>query len=554
MSQDQEKREVSLDSSLQNEQPSPQYNANNVKEKPASAEEQPISAEPPKPKPVYSAFTPARRRLILGIVTAAGFLGPMAGGIYIPVLPEFASELHVSQTTMNATVSVFMVVFAVAPLMWASWADFGGRKFLYLISLLIFIAANIFMSALPSHIAVLFVFRVIQAFGASSVQSLGAGTVADTVEPKGRGSAIAMFMLGPQLGPILGPVIGGAIASNGHWRWIFAFLAFLASIIYLVILFFLPETLRCLVGDGSAYSEHKWLVKPHLRQERLIEEGNPKYPKPPKPSLKGYLKLMAYPPVLLVSINAGLLFATYYGLVVTLSQKLTHDYGFTTAQSGAAFLAPGCSLILGSLTSGRISDKLRKIKKERHPDVEIIPENRLPIQIFGVILSMVGILGYGWMIHFHLHVAGVLIFAFLAGFGMTWVFVTNTTYLTECSPGLPASLVAIASFFRNMGAAIASVVIDPLVKKMTFGWCFTGLALIDLFSVAMVIALMVKGPEWRKKLEESKKAAATAKAAAAGPTPSQGPLPAQAPPAVDASAPSPASTIEKTSSTKKETV
>lgn len=31
----------------------------------------------------------------------------------------------------------------------------------------------------------------------------GAGTVADIVEPKHRGKAIAVFMLGPQLGPVL---------------------------------------------------------------------------------------------------------------------------------------------------------------------------------------------------------------------------------------------------------------------------------------------------------------------------------------------------------------
>lgn len=132
------------------------------------------------------------------------------------------------------------------------------------------------------------------------------------------------------------------------------------------------------------------------------------------------------------------------------------------------------------------------------------------------------------MVHFHSHVAGVLIFTFLAGFGMTWVFVTNTTYLTECSPGLPASLVAIASFFRNMGAAISSVVIDPLISKMTFGWCFTGLALIDLFSVLMVAVLIVKGPAWREKLEAKKKET-LAKSSAPKPMPEAVPVSVSAP-------------------------
>lgn len=97
-----------------------------------------------------------------------------------------------------------------------------------------------------------------------------------------------------------------------------------------------------------------------------------------------------------------------------------------------------------------------------------------------------------------------MVFSFLAGFGMTWVFVINTTYLTECSPGLPASLVAIAAFFRNAGAAISSAIIEPLISKMGIGWCFTGLALIDLFGIAMVIALVKWGPKWRRELDEKK--------------------------------------------------
>ncbi|KAK7679815.1 hypothetical protein QCA50_017141 [Cerrena zonata] len=127
------------------------------------------------------------------------------------------AAFKVSATTINATVSVFMAVFALAPLFWASWADFGGRKTLYL------------------------------AFGVSSVMSVGAGTVADVVEPKNRAKAISYFMLGPQLGPILGPIFS-LISSNGDWRWIFGFLAILGGIVFFLILFCLPETLSSKEG------------------------------------------------------------------------------------------------------------------------------------------------------------------------------------------------------------------------------------------------------------------------------------------------------------------
>jgi MFS family permease len=68
-------------------------------------------AKPPAP-PSYTGFSPARRRFILGVVTVAGFFGPLAGGIYLPALPVLQSEFGVGATAINVTVSVFMLVFA----------------------------------------------------------------------------------------------------------------------------------------------------------------------------------------------------------------------------------------------------------------------------------------------------------------------------------------------------------------------------------------------------------------------------------------------------------
>ena len=48
------------------------------------------------------------------MVTAAGFFGPLSGAIYLPVLPILEDAFSVSASVINATVSVFMVVFAIA--------------------------------------------------------------------------------------------------------------------------------------------------------------------------------------------------------------------------------------------------------------------------------------------------------------------------------------------------------------------------------------------------------------------------------------------------------
>jgi len=104
-----------------------------------------------------------------------------------------------------------------------------------MISLLIFIAANILLAALPANLAALFILRIVQGFDAASVLSLGAGTVADITEPKKRASAMSIVLLGPQFGPVLGPLLGGAITGGASWRWTFGFLGMsFRSLLYII--------------------------------------------------------------------------------------------------------------------------------------------------------------------------------------------------------------------------------------------------------------------------------------------------------------------------------
>jgi MFS family permease len=84
---------------------------------------------------------------------------------------------------------------------------------------------------------------------------------------------------------------------------------------------------------------------------------------------------------------------------------------------------------------------------------------------------------------------------------MTWVFVASTAYQTECFPTQAASLVALAGLLRNVAAAIAAAIIHPLAGLMGLGWCFTGLAILDLLGVLGVLLIVKKGPAFRRALE-----------------------------------------------------
>lgn len=195
-----------------------------------------------------------------------------------------------------------------------------------------------------------------KALGSSMVTSIGAGTVADVTEPAKRASRIGLFLLGPQLGPLLGPLIGGQFSQESTWRWIFGFLcecsvptskagltatnAAVACLpVYLLILFVLPETLRCLVGNGSVYAGSSWFVRPRLRQKHLVPDGL--YPKPPKPTVAGLFKVLAFIPNCILSFASAFNFAGLSAMYIVFPRVLQTKYGWDGSETGYGYLAPG---------------------------------------------------------------------------------------------------------------------------------------------------------------------------------------------------------------------
>ncbi|KAF2138217.1 uncharacterized protein K452DRAFT_338843 [Aplosporella prunicola CBS 121167] len=456
------------------------------------------------PQTPYSAFPPARRRLILLIVTAAGFFGPLSGAVYLPSLVVFQDVFDASAAAVNASITVYMAVFAVAPLLGAPLSDHFGRRPVYLSTLLLFITANILLSTLPASLAALFVLRVFQALGACVVTSVGAGVVADVYEPAVRASAMAVFLLGPQLGPILGPVIGGQFASAGSWRWGFAFLALACFPVYLAVALLLPETLRCIVGNGStsiSTSSSNWFIIPRLRLRAPPAPRSDKFPRPLRPSLRTFVQLLQYPPHLIVSVNGALQFAGLYCIYTSFPRVLKTVYGFSTREVGYAYLAPGLVMLLASLVAGRASDAHRRRLIARNAGVKPPPEHRIPPQLLAFALTAAAKTAYGWLCAYGVHVAASLTMSALASFGMTLVFVTSTSYQTEADPSHAASLVALGGLLRNAAGAVAAAIISPVLDAMGLGWCFTGLGLLDLCCMGGVVVVMWKGAKFREGLE-----------------------------------------------------
>jgi MFS family permease len=437
-----------------------------------------------------------------------------SSAIYLPSLELFQKVFNSSATVINATVSVYMIVFAVVvsrpkesalgntdktqPLFGAVASDIGGRKLVYMVGLGSYLIANVLLAVLPANIGLLFILRIFQALGSCIVFSVGAGTVADIVEPAKRASALAIFLLGVQLAPAFGPLIGSLFVDESRWRWIFGSLALTCFPVYLAILFCVPETLRSLVGNGAALAERPLFTIPKLRTKPCVDVNGPKIP---RPSFRKFMRLLKYPPHLIVSFNGAFQFAGLYSMYVSFPKIWTKVYHWSTVEVGYAYLVPGISMFIASIVIGRVSDILRKKAVAKSPDGKISPESRIAYQIPGFVISGLGKFMLGWFCHKQAHPFFPLFGSALAAVGTSIVFVTSTSFQTECDPTQTASLVAVGGFLRNVAAALAAVAMESLINSAGYGWTFSIFGLMDGLCIPGILLIIFKGADMRAALK-----------------------------------------------------
>lgn len=165
----------------------------------------------------------------VAILSTLTLLTPLASSMFAPGVPELMKEFH-SESTILAefVVSVYILGFAVGPLVVSPLSEMYGRWPLYNIANLFFIVFTV-GCALATDMGMLIAFRFLAGVAGIAPITIGGGTIADLIVQEKRGGAMAVWALGPLLGPVIGPVAGGYLSGSLGWRWVFWILAMAVS-------------------------------------------------------------------------------------------------------------------------------------------------------------------------------------------------------------------------------------------------------------------------------------------------------------------------------------
>ncbi len=212
------------------------------------------------------AKAPLREILLLGGLTA---FGSVSMDMYLPALPSLVHALHTTQSTVQQTVSVFLVGLAVGQLFYGPISDRVGRRGPILFGVVVYLAASL-GCALAGSIQILILFRLLQALGACAGMVIARAVVRDRYEDHEVLHVFALLTLVMGIAPIVAPLIGGWVLKVGDWRWIFGIQSVFALMITSAAFVFLAES-RSEATRRRALSERPWASYfALLRQRRLM--------------------------------------------------------------------------------------------------------------------------------------------------------------------------------------------------------------------------------------------------------------------------------------------
>ena len=178
---------------------------------------------------------------ILVLVTAMLMMQPLSTDLYLASLPSLATTFGVPVSTVQLTLSLFVIGFGSAQLIVGPLSDRYGRRPVLLAGLATYVTASLLCGLSPS-IELLIAARFVQALGCCTAVMIARAIVRDAYPPEHSARVIARASTWLSMAPIIGPVLGSVLQVNFGWRAAFAVLGLFSATLLTVCALRLPET------------------------------------------------------------------------------------------------------------------------------------------------------------------------------------------------------------------------------------------------------------------------------------------------------------------------
>lgn len=471
----------------------------------------------------YSTLHKCWITILVGMSTLASALTSSA---YSGSLIEIIIRFKVSEEVSIVGISLFVLGFAVGPLLWAPLSELYGRRHVMNASALGLTAFTAGCAG-AQNIETLLILRFFAGSMGAAPFAVSGGVIADTFDIKTRGLASGLYCAAPFLGPCLGPFVGGFLSENSGWRWVEGLVAIFSGLLGIISFFFLPETYAPVLLSKRAATLSAKTGKVYKSKVELTQ-GKQSPGTLFKTTLsRPWVLLFAEPIVLLLSIYLSIVYGILYMLFAAMPIVFQEKRGWSEGLGGLSFMGLTIGIVFSTLATFPMHAAYTKTtiaaKGARVP-----PEARLPGAMIGAICLPIGLFWFAWTNYPHIHWMASIAAGVPMGFGMVMVFLPVLNYLIDSYTIFAASVLAANVSMRSLFGAAFPLFTKAMYDNLGIHWASSIPAFLAVACMPMPFlfyrygpAIRARGPfasasdKFMEKLYASGAAGAAAAAAAA---------------------------------------
>lgn len=178
----------------------------------------------------------------LFLATLAAF-PPVSTDMALPAQTTIGTALNANVSSVALTLGLFMLGYALAPLVAGPFADSYGRRRTLLWGSLLYTLASIACTFAPK-IEWLLIARVVQGAGAGACSIMSLTIIRDLFNESEARGKLAQTNAIMAMAPIVGPGLGSLLLGSLGWRSIYAVMSGCGFLVFLVCFFAFKESFR----------------------------------------------------------------------------------------------------------------------------------------------------------------------------------------------------------------------------------------------------------------------------------------------------------------------
>jgi MFS family permease len=451
------------------------------------------------------------------------------------VLADITADTGISTASLVQGTGIMFLFFGWACLIWQPIALTYGRRGVYLITTLLTIPLMVW-TAYSTSASEWFAHRMLIGIVVSPIESLCEVTVMDLFFAHNRGTYMGIYVFILFGSNFLAPLVAGWFNDAYGWRWTMHFGAMISAACFVVMFFFMEETIyfrgnaheaeqiahsrrNVLVkGEKKAASEKGTCIAPilspaastHIPQRRSINAGWSMYTPfktlTNRPTNVDMLR-MVYRPVLMIfqfptvawaGFLYGINLAWYNILNGTVSPVFASaPYNWSAALVGCVYIGPMIGAAVASLWSGNAADWIALRLATRNNGIRE-PEHRLWVLSVSGIMSAAGLVIWGVGASHGVHWVGLAFGLGMLTFGCVTGGAIAVSYNVDCFKEMAGETTVSIMVVRNTIGFGFSYAITPWIKTRGLQNCFITASMVSIACTLTFLIMIAYGKHLRR--------------------------------------------------------